>query len=471
MKRAVLREKIKGASFVLLLLFIVAACSNSNDSASPAPDRTPNPTSDPKEASAPPANSQEQNTVIDIGEAALEPAELLIYSIVPSVTEEEFERTMNKPILSKYPHYKVKYMLSGEESLDNLMIMGNDPDIIMTSIGGLYAQMVPRELEYDLSDLIDKYNYDLDRIEPALIESVQNAAPNKEIYGLPKYTNGVVMFYNIDLFDHFGVDYPVNGMTWDEAYQLATIMTRAEDGMQYRGMSFFYNNMFAENQLSQPYFSTSENKAAVNTPGFQKFVNEYLRFYQIEGNMPEGNFSADTELNNFYREKNIAMNLAPLSGFGRFSNDLSFNWDIVAAPTFSDLPGIGYQPNPIYYFISNVNGKAEQAFQVAAEWLSDEVQLMSNKEGRATSLRDEAIRATLGQDHPDFYDKNFAALFYNEFAPVPPTNPEAASLVNAQNIVLRWFKEAVTGNVDVNTMLRSAEEEINQAIAEALAGK
>lgn len=398
---------------------------------------------------------------VDIG-----PAELTIYSIIASITKDEFEKTIEAPIKAKYPNFKVNYILSNEAKLDNLVMTGNAPDIVITSIGGMYSNVIPYGLQYDISELVKKHKYDLNRIEPSTIESLRNASGTGELYGLPKYTNSVVLFYNKDIFDKFGIAYPKNGMTWDEAHKLATQMTRTVDGISYRGMSLFSNNMLKENQLSLLPIDSASDKAAVNNSGFQKLLQTYKSFYDIVGNKPAGNFNGDNELNSFYKDKNIAMTIAPMSGYGRFESTPDLNWDIVAAPTFADKPGIGFQANTIYYFISNVNKKAEAAFLATAELLSDEVQLAANKVGRPTILANETIRATLG-DESASKGKNFKALFHNKFASMPTPNTALAPLVNADSILNREFGNMINSGTDVNTMLRTTEEQINKAIAEA----
>lgn len=395
------------------------------------------------------------------------PVELNIYSVVPSITPEEFKRTIEAPVLAKYPNFKLNYVISGASAkLTDLIASGSAPDMILTSISGMNSNVVPFQLQYDLTELVQKHKFDLSRIEPSTLESLRNASDNGALYGLPKYTSTVVLFYNKDIFDKFGVAYPKNGMTWDEAAKLAAQMTRTVDGINYRGMSFFSGNMITENQLSLPFIDPKADKASVNTPEFQKLFQTYKGIYDIVGNKPAGAFNGDAELDAFYKNKNIAMVVAPMSGYGRFENDKDLNWDLVAAPTFSDKPGIGFQANTIYYFISNANKKAEQAFLAVTELLSDEVQRMSSKEGRATVLKNEAIRTTLGEESKS-KGKNFKAMFHNKFATTPPANTKLAPLVNASSILNKEFGDMINNGTDVNTMLRQAEEKINKAIAEA----
>lgn len=409
-------------------------------------------------------SSGEQNA----SAAQTAPAELTILSKISSITQEEFQRTMEAPLKAKYPNYKINYLIEGAQvKTDNLIMTGNAPDIIITSLSGMYSGIIPFQLQYDINDLVKKHKYDLSRIEPSAIESVRNASGNGALYGLPKYTNTVVLFYNKDVFDKFGVAYPKNGMTWDEATKMATQMTRTIDGVSYRGMGLFSSNMIVENQLSLPMIDPKADKASVNVPEFQRLFQTYKAIYDIVGNKPKGKFNGDTELNSFYKDKNIAMVVAPMSGYGRFEADKDLNWDVVAAPTFADKPGIGFQANTIYYFISNANKKAEQAFLAVSHLLSDDVQMMSNKEGRPTILNSESIRATLGQDSQLSKNKNFKALFHNKFAAMPQPNTKLAPLVNANNILNAEFGAMIDNGTDVNTMLRQAEEKINQAIAEA----
>ncbi|MEF3311925.1 extracellular solute-binding protein [Paenibacillus sp. GYB004] len=395
------------------------------------------------------------------------PVELSIYSVVPSVTQEEFKRTIEAPVQAKYPNVKLTYVIGGAQAkISDLVASGSAPDIILTSISGMNSNVIPFQLQYDLTELIQKHKYDLSRIEPSTLDSLRNASDNGALYGLPKYTNTVVLFYNKDIFDKFGVAYPKSGMTWDEATKLAAQMTRTVDGIRYRGMSLFSGNMITENQLSLPFIDPKSDKASVNTAEFQKLFRTYKGIYDIIDNKPEGAFNGDAELDSFYKNKNIAMVVAPMSGYGRFENDKDLNWDLVAAPTFADKPDVGFQANTIYYFISNANKKAEQAFLAVTQLLSDEVQLMSSKEGRPPILKNETIRAALGEESKS-KGKNFKVMFHNKFATMPPANTKLAPLVNANSILNKEFGDMINSGTDVNTMLRQAEEKINKAISEA----
>ena len=81
--------------------------------------------------------------------------------------------------------------------------------------------------EEPLNSYIEASNYDLSGF--AGIES--NYAVDGEQYALPFRSDFWVLYYNKDLFDAAGVDYPTNDMTWEQYADLAIQMTNADAGI------------------------------------------------------------------------------------------------------------------------------------------------------------------------------------------------------------------------------------------------
>lgn len=408
--------------------------------------------------------SPEQPKTPDVDLSA--PAELSIYTSITS-QQNAFEAAIEK-MKTKFPQYTIKLLLPTKEiTLDSLIASGVVPDIVWDSASGMKTSLIDKGLQYDMSELIKKYKVDLERFDPSTIQMMREASGQGRMYGLPDDVNGTVTFYNKDIFDRFGVKYPKDGMTWEEAYDLAKTLTRTENGVNYKGMGMFYSFLLSSNQLSLPMIDPKEDKASVNTDGWMRLFNTYKQFYEIPGNQLDSKFSNfNGQLNSFYQDQNVAMVIAPLSGSGRFAQAANLKWDMAAAPTFKDVPKTGFQAGPRYFFVTNGKNK-EQAFQVVTHLLSDEVQLQNNKEGRATSLKDAKIRQTFGQEGDTFKGKNTGAVFFNQFAVSPLPNP-IASLVNLGDVNTEFLK-VIEGKQDVNTALRIADEAINKKIAEAKA--
>lgn len=414
------------------------------------------------QSSTTPAPETDQGPKVDLSA----PAELSIYTSITS-QQKAFEAAIDK-LKSKFPQYTIKLLLPSKEiTLENMIASGVIPDIVWDSASGMKTSVIDKGLQYDLTALIKQYKVDLERFDPSTITIMREASGQGRMYGLPDDVNGTVLFYNKDIFDRFGVPYPKDGLNWEQALELAKTLTRTENNIHYKGMGMFYSFLLSSNQLSLPLIDPKEDKASVNTDGWKNLFNTLKQFYEIPGNQLDSKFSNfNGQLNSFYQDQNVATVIAPLSGSGRFAQAENLKWDMAAAPTFKEAPRVGFQAGPRYFFVTN-GPKKDQAFQVVMQLLSDEVQLQNNKEGRATSLKSEAIRATFGQEGNQFKGKHTAAVFYNQFAVSPIPNP-IASLVSTGDVNTE-FLNVIEGKKDVNTALRDADEAINKKIAEAKA--
>lgn len=395
------------------------------------------------------------------------PAELSFYAASASFTEEIFEARVAEPIRKKFPNYTIKYVKPGSVKVADMIATNTVPDIFLYALAEMQEHLLPYGLQYDMTEFVKKNGYDLSRFNPAVLQTIRNASGEGRLYGLPESVGSDMMFYNKDMFDKFGVPYPQDGMTWDETYQMSRKLTNFSDGVQYRGVTLFFRTVLANNSDSLPLIDPKTERAVVNTAEWKKQFDNLKRFYELNGMTtgfkPGGD--GNSELVSFYTDKNVAVVISPLTSYTRAGfSDL--NWDMAAAPTFAERKGVGFQVGPRALFISSTSAVKEQAFQVIAHLLSDEVQLANSKLGQITSLNNEAVRKTFGSDIPALKGKNTAAVFYNQVAPTPQL-PMLS--VNAGRLLSNEFDAVIQGKKDVNTALRSAEETINKAIDEEIA--
>jgi multiple sugar transport system substrate-binding protein len=90
-----------------------------------------------------------------------------------------------------------------------------------------------------------------------------------------------------------------------------------------------------------------------------------------------------------------------------------------------------------------------------------EVQLLSSESGRLSSLKDPEVRQAYGKNLKSLEGKHLQAIFKTRPASIPP--------ITKNDLIVRPFltnsmKDVLLGNTDVNTALRTAEEEANKAI-------
>jgi multiple sugar transport system substrate-binding protein len=92
---------------------------------------------------------------------------------------------------------------AGRDTLSTLIAAGTPPDIIgPVGVGGSNAYA---DQFLDLSPLVDAAGYDLSVYDPALVDLYRSG---DALYGIPFAVFPVVTYYNRDLFDEAGLEYP-----------------------------------------------------------------------------------------------------------------------------------------------------------------------------------------------------------------------------------------------------------------------
>lgn len=177
-----------------------------------------------------PANDTNENQ-----ENIDEEPEPVTLNFVNGWEEEVFNRRFHDPIKEVFPWITLKQIPydSDREQLEEIFASGIEPDIITILSPD---QMKYFDLEYDLDELIEKHQYDMSHLDPVIIDAIRAQDHEKRFLSIPYEVMKFVLFYNKDVFDQFGVDYPSNHMTWDEAIELAKGLTGERNGIYYRGL-------------------------------------------------------------------------------------------------------------------------------------------------------------------------------------------------------------------------------------------
>lgn len=115
--------------------------------------------------------------------------------------------------------------ISSAEYQDKLSVMlsggSDDIDIITVKDTPGYTAMVNKGQLETLTPYIEKDNINLDLYSG----TTEQITVDNELYALPFRSDFWVLYYNKDLFDAAGIEYPTNDMTWDEYIEIAEKMT------------------------------------------------------------------------------------------------------------------------------------------------------------------------------------------------------------------------------------------------------
>lgn len=393
-----------------------------------------------------------------------EPFTLMFYTAQNSnyAKEENFQEEIGKYITAKFPHITVKHIHKAKGSdYPEIIAAGDIPDIILESSTNVQPRIMANELHYDMSDLIKKHKFDVNRLDPVLLKVIQNWGDGK-LYGLPFMGSNLILYYNKDVFDKFGVEYPKDGLTWDDAYDLARKVSRSENGVNYAALRYNSPLVFKYNQRSLGFTDAKADKAAVNTEAWQQWFTNFKRFYDIPTN--DISITATITGGTAAMDLNVTERLITLH-----QTNPSTNWDVTAAPVFKDAPKIGFQPNFYSMYISSQSKHKDEAFEVIAHLLSDEVQTQLSKRALVTPLVDKKIKTVFGQEIEWLKGKNVQAVFYNNYAPPAPIRAAGLKFVDVAGVPGNTFDKMLKEGTDINTALREADESINKTITEAKA--
>ncbi|MDF2723349.1 MAG: hypothetical protein K0Q59_3024 [Paenibacillus sp.] len=401
----------------------------------------------------------------DEGATKQEPVTLRFFS-----GDNNFEkRVKSDKVKQKFPNLTVEFYTGSApgQKLEDLMAAGQTPDVYYQGLTALANNLLPNGLQYEMSDLIKKMNFNLNRIDPAYMDIIRAGSQSAggTYYGLPVTAFTPVLYYNKDIFDKFGVPYPKDKMTWDQAYEIARKLNRVDGGTQYKGMTMNFPYLFDNNQLAAPYLRAKENKAAMDTDQWRSVFTTLGQFYKLPLNKPLTERGRPIEVSDFTKDRISGMHADVTAAIESFPDDF-VNWDMVSLPTMAEAPGFNAQLNPRFYFITSASKHKEEAFKLYEFLMTDDMQMSESKTGYGTVLNNEDIKKAYGQDYVKLKGKNIGALYVNKPVKVsPPRDPKLVTVPTAA-VVSKEFNAYINGTKDINTTMRDLNEAINKTIDE-----
>ncbi|MFE5323717.1 ABC transporter substrate-binding protein [Paenibacillus sp. NPDC056579] len=394
--------------------------------------------------------------------------ELLIYTVWPQfyIKEETWQQHIGQHLAKKFPDVKFKHIQwdNPGRQFKDLLAAGTVPDIVIDdSARNTYREVRRYNLQYDMSELVKKYNFDTSKLNQAMLQQSVNSSDGK-LYSLPYSSAEWVLVYNKDIFDKFGVNYPKPGMTWDEAYDLAKKLTQQDGDVTYKGFQVNPSHYMMWNQLSEPSLDPNDNKATLSSDNWTKITNNIRRFYDIPGNQ--------LVKTNAFAQGSIAMAIDTVDIVTRWANEnKNLNWDFTSVPVFPEAPKSKFQPQSTAMFITNQSKHKDLAFQVISYILSPEMQMRLSRQGLMTPSTDPSVHQAFGQDLREFQGKNVQSIFALENAMSPSRKPGLAYIFTHNQIDYVWKPLILQESKDTVTALRMANELANKAIANTRAAE
>ena len=224
-------------------------------------------------------------------------------------------------ILTPDPNRKMQVMIAGRTA----------PDAAWCGVGWqqFAGALMPLDPFIARDDAVNP-----DDFNPRLWEAMQW---QDSVRALPSSAQTAVIFYNKDLFDDAGIEYPSEDWTWDDMEQAASALTRDFDGDgiidQYGlqlGQVYIVPFFLYDGQIADPEWK----QARIDNPVNRALLTRYQALMYGENPvMPTATASQELGMLPMFEAGRTAMHAASGYAIETFRT-VQFDWDIVPFPRF-----------------------------------------------------------------------------------------------------------------------------------------
>jgi multiple sugar transport system substrate-binding protein len=276
--------------------------------------------------------------------------------------------------------------------------------------------------------------------------------------GLPATFSTVLLFYNADLFDAAGVEYPTADWTWDDARAAAEAIRALGDDTWglFSPVQFFEFFKKAAQNGECSFFNEDMTESTINSPGCVETVELMVSFIN-DGLMPGAADLSGVSDSELFLSGKLGMLVTGIWMFPAFA-DAPFTWDVQVEPAINQ--------NANHFFANAVVASAttEHPAEAAAwaEYLSAsataaEVRVASSWELPALD-QPEYFEAYLELTPPENREAVFQALEN------PVTIPVIERQTEMQDAVGALLTQVVDGELTAQEALDQAKAELDALI-------
>ena len=275
---------------------------------------------------------------------------------------------------------------------------------------------------------------------------------------LPETFSTVLLFYNADLFDQAGVDYPTDEWTWDDARAAAESIGALDDDIWglYSPVQFyeFYKKAAQNGECS--FFNEEMTESTINSSACVETLETMVSF-MTDGLMPTQAQLSGVSDGELFLNGEVGMLVTGIWMFSAFV-DADFVWDVQIEPAINQHA---------HHFFANgvaVSASTEHA-EAAAAW----AEFLTASEEAAT-VRVASSWELPALDKPEYFDSyleqtpptNREAVFMALKSPVTPPVIERQN--EMQDAIGNLLTQVVDGELTAQEALDMAKDELDSLI-------
>lgn len=275
-----------------------------------------------------------------------------------------------KAFEKKYPNINLELVNIPEDysqKINSMLIGGTAPDVILT----LEADL-PRFAESGTIDPLDSYidktdSFKMDDFVPA-VDNLNSTSD--KVYGLPWCYATQFLYYNKDMFDAAGVEYPNENWTWNDFEEAAKKLTikEGEKTVQWGADAISFPGIWYSMAGAAGDDVYDENGKLALGDGLKKALEFQYKLTNVDKSSPEP--SSGGEVADLFAAGKAAMTRQG-SWYIVSYKDSEFNWDIAPLPKDER----SYVSLHTGFFTINSNSEhKEEAWKFIEFMMSDEGQ-------------------------------------------------------------------------------------------------
>lgn len=343
-------------------------------------------------------------------------------------TSPQFQAVIDAYV-EKNPNVEIKVIDTSADEYNNslgisLSAAQSDPDIIWVKDMGSMLQMADKKQLLPLDDFMKADNFDIS-IYNGAAEQLQY---NGVTYGLPYRSDWYVLYYNKDLFDAAGIEYPSNDMTWPQYYELAGKLTSGDGSAKVYGSHNHTWQALVTNWAVQDGKNTVvEKDYSFLKPWYEEAValqdNGYIQDYSTLK-------TANIHYSSVFKNQQCAM--MPMGTWfiatmiqAQASGETAFNWGVARIP-HPESTEAGYTVGALTPVgISAYTDEPDLSWDFVKFATSEEAANILAQQGVFTGIQtDESLKTIASAEFFPEGEENVEALSYTHYAFDRPLDPQ-----------------------------------------------
>lgn len=356
---------------VAMILGVLVGCGSSNSTTDTPENNTDAPpaetTNDTSEELGDDNSTAKGKVTLSVWNEPHPDEELNMYAQCEKATGIELEVTVIPE--SEYSSKLNQMVATNDNSIDIYIVWENDI-VNFAQVGGI----IP------LDDYLENSDIKTDDFIDAVAQLSEGLGGT---YGLPWCVATEILYYNKDMFDEVGIEYPDNDWAYEDFKKAVEKLTKKADD----GTTEVYGCTLPDTQTwwagiggaGDPIYDPATGEMIIGD-GAVEFITDCLEMVE-KGYMPAP--SSDTT--DLFAAGKAAMSWQGSWFIGAYGDELDFNWDIASIPTNK----IKYNTLHTGFYTINANSdNKDAAFKVIEYLMGEEGQAINSKaSGNPSAIR------------------------------------------------------------------------------------